>query len=97
MINHAMIFGKPVVSRLADGTEFDLIEPGKNGYILEDYDNSKLADALLAVLDAPDWAAMGAHSRKIVEQRWNIRLMIERVEACISYASARQIRGRAAS
>src|SRR5690606_30090889 len=29
VINHAMIFGRPVVSRLADGTELDLVEDGK--------------------------------------------------------------------
>lgn len=86
VINHAMIFGKPVISRVADGTELDLINNGLNGFILDNYDNKLLANAVLAIIDAPDYRSMCELSLEIVDQHWNMGLMISRVEACIRKA-----------
>lgn len=86
VINHAMIFGKPVISRVADGTELDLIKNGQNGFILDNYDNKSLADALLKILDSPDYPSMCDLSREIVDQHWNMGLMISRVEDCVRKA-----------
>jgi glycosyltransferase involved in cell wall biosynthesis len=89
VINHAMIFSKPVVSRLADGTELDLIQQGVNGYVLDDYDNEALAGALLKVIDSPHYESMCSASREIVDQSWNMRLMIARVHECIALATTK--------
>lgn len=91
VINHAMIFSKPVVSRVADGTELDLIQNGINGYVLEGYENAALAQALLSVIDSPDYEAMCLASRAIVDDSWNMKLMIKRVHECIEFSTSNHL------
>lgn len=88
VINHAMIFSKPVISRIADGTELDLIHEGKNGFVLKDYDNAELAAAIIRVIDSTSLSEMGDYSRSIVDQSWNMKLMIDRVDACVELATS---------
>lgn len=91
VINHAMIFGKPVISRVADGTEMDLIESGRNGYILESYSDDELAEAILAVIDAPDYSEMCARSLQMVETKWNMGQMISGMDQAIAFAARKKV------
>ncbi|ENW17514.1 glycosyltransferase [Acinetobacter haemolyticus] len=85
VINHAMIFGKPVVSRLADGTELDLVENGVTGYLLENNDIPSLALAINQSLLPSNLILMSEAARNKVDSFWNIKTMISRVEECIEY------------
>ncbi|WP_180173355.1 glycosyltransferase family 4 protein [Acinetobacter sp. YH12029] len=87
VINHAMIFGKPVVSGIADGTEFDLIEDGISGYIIKDDSIEGLANSINLVLDPQNLNKMSIAAKKKVDDFWNIQTMISRVEQCIEYKS----------
>jgi len=78
VINHAMIFGVPVVSRVADGTEHDLIEAGRTGYIVEDESNDALAEAIRMTLAGNSDGVMSRHVLNKIESEWNMRIMIER-------------------
>lgn len=75
------------MSRMANGTELDLIEQGRNGFVLEDYDIGRLADALLSVIDSPERKAMGDRSKSIVNERWNMSLMVKRASEAIAVAN----------
>lgn len=85
VINHAMIFGKPVVSRLADGTELDLVVSGETGILLEDYDITKLSEAIATVLRPENLSRMSKNARSKVDEFWNIETMISRVNSCIEF------------
>ena len=85
VINHAMIFGKPVVSRLADGTELDLVKTGETGVLLDSYDIDELADAICTVLSPKYLNDMSANARAAVDEFWNIETMIDRVHQCIEF------------
>ena len=85
VINHAMIFGKPVVSRLADGTELDLVVSGETGVLLEDYDTAKLCEAIATVLRPENLSRMSTNARRKVDEFWNIETMISRVNSCIEF------------
>lgn len=87
VINHAMIFGKPVVSGIADGTEFDLIEDGVSGYIIKDDSIQDLANSISLVLQPENLANMSGAAKRKVDDFWNIKTMISRVEQCIEYKS----------
>ncbi len=86
VINHAMIFGKPVVSRLADGTELDLIVDGETGFLLKDYSPHSMADAIGTVLLPVNLERMSANARSKVDDFWNIETMIKRVNNCVEFS-----------
>lgn len=86
VINHAMIFGKPVVSRLADGTELDLVVAGETGFLLDDYNIKNMADAIDAVLLPANLDRMSVNARSKVDEFWNIETMISRVNQCIEFS-----------
>ncbi|WP_423840098.1 glycosyltransferase family 4 protein [Vibrio mytili] len=86
VINHAMIYGKPVVSRLADGTELDLIEDGVTGYLVDGYEIDKLVDKISLILDS-DLATMSENCLSKVREQWNIDIMYDRTLQCINFKS----------
>ena len=85
VINHAMIFGKPVISRLADGTELDLVVPGETGFLLYDYDVKNLAEAMGNALLQENLTRMSENALSKVDNFWNMKTMINRVDRCIEF------------
>lgn len=71
-LNQAMICSKPLIASSADGTELDLIEDGKNGYLFEEGDVNGLADKIEKIITVPGLSEkMGAYSRSIIDTRVN--------------------------
>ena len=87
VINHAMTFGKPVITRIADGTELDLIKDGNTGYLLDDYSDVTLAKAIIEIVKGNNLAAMGKNAMDLVRNEWNIEKMYSRNLECIYYHS----------
>jgi len=87
VINHAMIFGKPVISTMADGTEEDLIHNGKNGFIVPTGDIESLTYSVLSVIDSKEYNKMCDYSRNLIETSWNMDFMINGIEKAIRYAA----------
>ncbi|MDO5668208.1 MAG: glycosyltransferase family 4 protein [Alcaligenaceae bacterium] len=85
VINHAMIFGKPVVSRIADGTELDLVESNVTGFLLDNNNIEDLAQAIDHVLKPENLERMSKEAKRRVDDFWNIKTMISRVEQCIEF------------
>jgi len=89
-ISEAMAHGLPVLVTEADGCEVDLVEPGRNGYILPLGDQQAFEQTLAELLDDPEKArAMGQHSRWIIENRYNIHTYMENVVRALEFACRR--------
>jgi len=52
VINHALSHGVPVIVSTGDGTEFDLIKHGENGYFFKRHDIQDLSQKMIAALDS---------------------------------------------
>lgn len=77
-VQEAMSYGKPVLVADADGTERDLVAPGKNGYLLEPGNIRQLQDLLTSLItDRSCLEKMGQASLEIVEQRVNLDRMVD--------------------
>ena len=74
-IMQALFYGLPVIAAAGagDGTEFDLIEHGVNGYLFEPGNQGQLADCLVHVLTASEGhrKKMQAAARAVVSERVN--------------------------
>jgi glycosyltransferase involved in cell wall biosynthesis len=87
-ISEAMAHGLPVIATEADGCEVDLVEEGENGFLLPTGDRDTLADRLDELAgDRERLAAMGRHSRWIIENRFNIHTYMENVVAALECAA----------
>lgn len=86
VINHAMIFGVPVVSAPADGTERDLIIDEETGYLVEANDWKAYEAALQKVLITDMKKTHKEVIKNHVDRNWNIDLMQQRIVEAIEFA-----------
>lgn len=85
-LNQAMITGKPVIASSADGTELDLIDDGKNGYLFEETNIKQMAERILDVIsDDAICSAMGRHSREIIDQKVNENQFYINFKHCLEF------------
>jgi len=85
-INQAMVHGLPIITVSADGTELDMVIPEEDGYIVENNNVNALVGAILTIINDNDLRErMGKKSKKLVEQRFNIRTMINVIISCIDF------------
>lgn len=88
-ISEAMAHGLPVVATVADGCELDLIEEGRNGFIVTPGDLDRLEGCLEAMLSDPErLETMGRHGQRLIEERYNIGAYMESLVAALEYADA---------
>lgn len=88
-LNQAMMCGKPLVASSADGTELDLIQPGVNGYLFDEGNARQMADCISKICEADETIrAMGAASRKKVEEDVNEQNFLRCFEAGIAQSIA---------
>jgi glycosyltransferase involved in cell wall biosynthesis len=86
-ISEAMCHGLPVIAPEADGTERDLIEDGKSGFLVSRGDRAQLRDRLEQLLADPDRSQrMGERSRWLIEHRYNIGTLMESLVEALVYA-----------
>lgn len=77
-VQEAMSYGKPVLVADADGTERDLVMPGKNGYLVEPGNVQQLQDLLKSLIaDRNCLEKMGQASLEVVEQKINLDRMVD--------------------
>jgi len=87
-INQAMIHGLPIVTVPAYGTELDMVINGENGYIVENNNIDILAETIIRILkDNNLQKKMGQESRNLIENKFNIRLMINTIINSINFCS----------
>lgn len=59
---------RPIIATDVPGCR-DMVEPGRNGYIVPPRDAAALADAIEKLSNSGNGTAMGMESRKIVEEK----------------------------
>lgn len=72
-INQSMAYGVPVICKSADGTEKDLIIPGKTGYI---YENLEDACSFIVSRSADDWRKMGIEAENFIYSCHSVEIMM---------------------
>lgn len=94
VISEAMACGLPVIVHQADGTEYDLVEDGLNGYRVSSGDAWAFLPLLESLRSDPDLLlSMGAHSKELVRQRFNESNMVDKILRAARFAkTARTIR-----
>ncbi|TMN77036.1 MULTISPECIES: glycosyltransferase [unclassified Pseudoalteromonas] len=85
VINHAMIFSCPVISRLADGTEQDLVIDDVTGYLVKGSSNKELARKIDKIFIDEKYTSFGLNASKLIASTWNIDVMYQKVNECIEY------------
>lgn len=89
-LNQAMICGKPVIASSADGTEYDLIEDGVNGYLFDEGDCGQLALGMAAILeDSSLKVSMGKASRAIIDKSVNECKFVDSLIRCLNFVAGR--------
>ncbi len=75
----ALATGLPVVTTKVGGIP-EMIEDGRNGFLVEPFNSKQLADRILYLLEHPSVASeMGAFARKVIEERFDWRLIVQKV------------------
>lgn len=83
-VNEAMAAGKPVVATKAVGSAYDLIQNGKNGYIVPDKDPEALYKAISLILEnSYRRRTMGNLSLKIIHEGFKYENMLMGFEQAI--------------
>ena len=86
VINEAMYCGKPVIATDAVGAAFDMIKDGENGFIVPEKDVNALYEALKKMISDSDLEKkMGIKSKKIIEEGFRYKDMVEGFEKAVEY------------
>jgi glycosyltransferase involved in cell wall biosynthesis len=79
--SEAMAAGLPVIASDVGGTA-DIIEPGRNGYIVPSGSVAELGSAIEAILQDPERRRrMAVQSRQMAEERFNLEVNAQRIVA----------------
>ncbi|MCD4844710.1 MAG: glycosyltransferase family 4 protein [Methanosarcinales archaeon] len=77
VVNEAMFFGKPVITTEAVGAAYDMIQNGKNGYIVPEKDSNSIYIAMNKILSDPELEKkMGEESKKIINDGFRDENMV---------------------
>lgn len=88
VINEAMCCGLPVVSTKAAGASWDMIIPGKNGYVVESANSEQLYSSIRTIIFNESLARkMGEKSLEIVKNKHSLDNMIDGFVSAIKYVS----------
>jgi glycosyltransferase involved in cell wall biosynthesis len=86
VVNEAMCCGKPVIATDAVGAAFDMIKNGESGFIVPEKDVNALYVALKKVISDSDLEKkMGMKSKKIIEERFGYKDMVNGFGKAVEY------------
>jgi glycosyltransferase involved in cell wall biosynthesis len=90
-VNQAMTHGLPPVVGGGDGTERDVIEDGRNGFMVRSGDPEDLALRIEDLLFCTDerWSVFSRGAREAIERRANLDLMIQGLAGAVRTAARR--------
>jgi len=88
-INHALTHGVPAVVAGGDGTERDIIDEGRNGFLVPVGDAQALANRITTLLKSSDsdWMQFSEHARCVIRERAGVHQMIAGLVAAIRFAA----------
>lgn len=77
-INEAMVFEKPIICSICDGTERTLVKEGYNGYFFDNGDlNSLIEKIILLLSDKKLIEKFGKNSFQIIQDKVNINTVVQ--------------------
>lgn len=87
-VQQAMSYGKAVIVADGDGTQFDLVRQGRNGFLVRPHSIEDLREAISNCIGNPNLLKeMGLESRRIVENEINLDKMVESFFEAITFVS----------
>lgn len=76
-INEAMLFGKPIICSVCDGSEKHLVYDQINGLYFKDSNENDLAEKIIFLFERPELIrSMGLESEKIIRNKVNINTVV---------------------
>lgn len=75
-LNEAMEFALPVIATDAVGAAYDLIEDGKNGYMIKEKDVEELKKAIEKIIEKNKNNKMGKKSEQIIRNKFTYEKMV---------------------
>jgi glycosyltransferase involved in cell wall biosynthesis len=85
-INDAMVFGKPIICSICDGTEKKLVYNDFNGLYFKDGNKDDLTKKILMILDDENKIrTMGENSTSIIKDKINIHTVISGYKNAFNY------------
>ena len=85
-VNEAMSAGKPVIATKAVGAAYDLIQNGRNGFVVPEKNPEAICVALRNILDdSSKQQEMGERSLSIINKDFNYENMTRGFEQAINY------------
>jgi glycosyltransferase involved in cell wall biosynthesis len=86
VLNEAMYFEKPVIATDAVGAAFDMIQNGKNGFIVPEKDSESLYKSMKEILSKTDLKeSMGIKSKTIIKEKFRYKNMVDGFKDTINY------------
>lgn len=86
VVNEAMYYGNPVIATDAVGSAVDMIQDGKNGFIVPERDSTALYNSMKLILSQDELREkMGKSSKEIVETNFSYKNMVEGFQKAINF------------
>ncbi len=86
VVNEAMYYENPVIASDAVGSAFDMIENGKNGFIVPEKDSNALYNSMKIIIsDDEKREEMGKISKRIVKSGFSYKNMVDGFNKAIRY------------
>lgn len=86
VVNESMYYGNPVIATDAVGSAFDMIQDGKNGFIVPERDSTALYNSMKIILSNDELREkMGKCSKEIVETGFSYKNMVEGFQKAINF------------
>jgi len=90
MINHAFMYGVPVLTHdgyWTHGPESIMLQPGETGAFFKEHDANDLADRAVELLSDPEKLAnMRDNCRRLIDTEYNERYMADMFDKAVEYA-----------
>ena len=88
-INEAMVFGKPVVCSVCDGTEKKLVRNDFNGKYFMEGNSNDLAETVIELFsDINKLSIMGLNSEQIIKNEINIKTVVKGYVNAFNYVTS---------
>lgn len=89
VINEAMCCGLPIITTYSAGCSIDMVEPGKNGFIINKSNGEELYLSIRSILNDDNLRnCMGTRSLTIIKEKFNLAQMSKGFKEAIMYCNS---------
>ncbi|MDO9045579.1 MAG: glycosyltransferase family 4 protein [Methanobacteriaceae archaeon] len=85
VVNEAMQFQNPIIATEAVGSAYDLVQNGKNGFLIPERDENAIYESLKRIIDDKELKKkMGLESKRIIDEKFQYDAMFKGFESTIN-------------